>query len=93
MVNVAGVYKGMKMDITNCSKEELAQAVLELTIELGKTRRALNAALEVGKTPNPVDKVYEVKSDRWKLSEKPRYEWEAKLPTLDPMAVDPRSVV
>jgi hypothetical protein len=38
------------MDITNCTKEELAQAVLELTVELGKTRRSLKAALEVNKT-------------------------------------------
>ena len=60
------------MDITNCSKEELAQAVLELTIELGKTRRALNAAKQLAKEP---------------------FCYSTKLPAIDPMAVDPRSVV
>lgn len=72
------------MDITNCSKEELAQAVLELTIELGKTRRALNAALEVGKTSKAqVDKVFD----------KPRYESKTLYPAIDPLATDPRHVV
>lgn len=60
------------MDITNCSKEELAQAVLELTIELGKTRRALNAANKLANEP---------------------FGYSTKLPVIDPMAVDPRSVV
>jgi hypothetical protein len=72
------------MDITNCTKEELAQAVLELTIELGKTRRALNAAL---KNANKVLRVEP--SMEWK---KPHIE-NPLFATPDPMAVDPRSVV
>ena len=82
MVSVAGAFKGMKMDITNCSKEELAQAVLELTIELGKTRRALNAALESKKKPTAENYT----AMCLELTRKA-------FPTIDPLAVDPRSVV
>ena len=73
------------MDITNCSKEELAQAVLELTIELGKTRRALNAARE----NLNVKEVKFYKGDPTKEF----VSTQTSFPTLDPMAVDPRSVV
>lgn len=75
------------MDITVCTKEELAQAVLELTVELGKARRALNAALEVAK----MDKAAKVKPFR----ENPAFGYTVgQSPcSIDPMAIDPRSVV
>jgi hypothetical protein len=75
------------MDITNCTKEELAQAVLELTVELGKTRRALNAALEVKSMKMP-----KVLTDQ-EYSEMCVALTKKAFPTLDPMAIDPRSVV
>lgn len=89
------------MDITNCSKEELAQAVLELTIELGKTRRALNAALEItSRNASAVKTLDQMKytyngGEMWKppLVKPAVFTDIYKFPTLDPMAVDPRSVV
>lgn len=78
------------MDITNCTKEELAQSVLELTIELGKTRRALNAALE---KESLIHNLSRWKDAKPKVSGLVPPSVEKSFPTLDPMAVDPRSVV
>lgn len=89
------------MDITSCSKEELAQAVLELTIELGKTRRALSAALEItSRNASAVKTLEQMKytyhgGEMWKppIGKPPFFTGEYKFPAIDPMAVDVRSVV
>lgn len=90
------------MDITNCSKEELAQAVLELTIELGKIRRALNAALELTKEKEKVKVKIDGNEreismgDAWKMVMwKSQFEAKPTLTsaTIDPLATDPRHIV
>jgi hypothetical protein len=86
------------MDITTCTKEELAQAVIELTIELGKTRRALKSAMEVAKMDGDRfskgwETMQEMKKNAQKIAEAQQRVTGKAFPAIDPMAVDARSIV